>query len=156
MPKVNVATAGSEMLPAIATLEARSFAVPWTESELRGTAASPFTVLRIASLDGQIAGYLCASVIFEESEILRIAVLPECRRMGIARALLHHFFDEFPQNATFLEVRASNIPACALYQSEGFTETGLRRNYYEHPTEDAVCMRRESAAPKGIEPNCAF
>lgn len=148
-PRVNILPAGTDTLPTLAAIEAACFSAPWSERELRESAASPFTVLRAAELDGRLAGYLCASVIFDESEILRIAVLPECRRRGIARALLLYFLREFPQNATFLEVRASNIPARALYQSEGFAETGLRRKYYEHPAEDAVCMRRESAAPKG-------
>ncbi|MCI6909151.1 MAG: ribosomal protein S18-alanine N-acetyltransferase [Clostridiales bacterium] len=142
------------MLDGAAAVEAACFSDPWSVRELRKSAASPFTVLRAAVADGRIAGYLCASVIFDESEILRVAVLPEYRRLGVARALLRAFFEEFPKNATFLEVRASNIPALALYRSEGFSRTGIRRGYYEHPAEDAVCMRREPAVPKGNESNC--
>ena len=42
-----------------------------------------------------------------------------------------------------LEVRASNKTARSLYLKKGFQVLGVRRNYYEFPTEDAVMMERE-------------
>ena len=39
-----------------------------------------------------------------------------------------------------LEVRASNRPAIALYEKHGFTEVGVRRGFYSHPTEDGILM----------------
>ena len=42
-----------------------------------------------------------------------------------------------------LEVRASNYPAIALYGSRGFRGVGRRKNYYEHPREDAIIMTKE-------------
>ena len=42
-----------------------------------------------------------------------------------------------------LEVRASNYDAIALYGSRGFRSVGRRKNYYEHPREDAIIMTKE-------------
>ena len=42
-----------------------------------------------------------------------------------------------------LEVRASNYDAIALYGSRGFRSVGRRKNYYEHPKEDAIIMTKE-------------
>ena len=48
-----------------------------------------------------------------------------------------------PWSRNMLEVRASNYPAIALYGSRGFRGVGRRKNYYEHPREDAIIMTRE-------------
>ena len=42
-----------------------------------------------------------------------------------------------------LDVRAGNDCAAALYRSFGFTEDGVRKNYYADPVEDAVLMSRQ-------------
>ena len=42
-----------------------------------------------------------------------------------------------------LEVRASNYGAIALYGGRGFRSVGRRKNYYEHPREDAIIMTKE-------------
>ena len=75
--------------------------------------------------------------------ILNIAVRPDCRRQGVAGKLLQVFLDFARGNRLAfltLEVRASNDAAIALYESRGFREAGRRKNYYEHPREDAVLM----------------
>ena len=41
----------------------------------------------------------------------------------------------------FLEVRESNTPAIALYESLGFEKIGVRKGYYDKPKEDAVIYR---------------
>ena len=45
--------------------------------------------------------------------------------------------------AGYLEVRASNEAANALYQRYGFRQIGRRRNYYDHPREDAIIMGKK-------------
>jgi ribosomal-protein-alanine N-acetyltransferase len=47
----------------------------------------------------------------------------------------------------FLEVRAGNAAALALYRKSDFQETGLRRGYYADPPEDAVVMARDLSTP---------
>ena len=141
-PRVEIVPAAAADAGTLAAVEAACFAVPWSTAALAETLALPLTHAWKACRKGACVGYLCATALLGEAEILRVAVLPAARRQGIARALLHEFWKNVPVDATFLEVRASNTAARALYESEGFAETGLRRGYYAHPTEDAVCMRR--------------
>ena len=42
----------------------------------------------------------------------------------------------------FLEVRESNVAARTLYKSLGFTEDGIRKNFYEKPAEHAILMSK--------------
>ena len=141
-PRAEIVRASAADAAALAAVEAACFTVPWSARELGETLASPFTQGFRAMRGEACVGYLCATALLGEAEILRLAVLPEARRQGVARALLHAFWEENRIDATFLEVRASNTAARALYESEGFAETGRRKNYYAHPAEDAVCMRR--------------
>ena len=74
-----------------------------------------------------------------------MAVSPDARRQGIARALLRELLARAAERAlafVTLEVRASNAPAIALYAQAGFESVGTRRNFYTAPTEDAVLMTR--------------
>ena len=92
---------------------------------------------------GRACGVL---VVLDEGYITNVAVRPECRRNGIAQKLLQVFLD-FAQAHKLafltLEVRASNYGAIALYGSRGFRSVGRRKNYYEHPKEDAIIMTKE-------------
>ncbi|MBQ7088187.1 MAG: GNAT family N-acetyltransferase, partial [Clostridia bacterium] len=66
---------------------------------------------------------------------------PDCRRGGIGSALLAAMIEAFRQEggqSLFLEVRASNLPARSLYEKFGFTQIGIRRNYYQQPQEDGL------------------
>ena len=84
-----------------------------------------------------------AQVILDEGTVMNIAVRPDCRRRGVAGRLLQVFLDFAQGNRLAfltLEVRASNYAAIALYGSRGFRGVGRRKNYYEHPREDAVIM----------------
>jgi ribosomal-protein-alanine N-acetyltransferase len=90
-----------------------------------------------------LAAYLIGCGVAGESEILRIAVRPSFRRRGFGRKLMEYFLNVRKAKGdltVFLEVRASNISAIALYESCGFRSYTVRRNYYKNPTEDAVMM----------------
>ena len=87
-----------------------------------------------------------AQILLDEGYITNVAVRPECRRQGIAGKLLQVFLDFAQGNHLAfltLEVRASNYDAIALYGSRGFRSVGRRKNYYEHPREDAIIMTKE-------------
>ena len=141
--KADIHASREDELPAIAVLEQESFSVPWTLPQLAESRHSDMVVMKTASVGEKVVGYLCATYIFGEAEIQRIAVSPAFRRQGHARALLQAFFEEYAPDETFLDVRASNIPAQELYKSEGFEICGVRKKYYESPIEDAVLMRRK-------------
>ena len=75
--------------------------------------------------------------------MMNIAVGEGFRRRGIARMLVEELIRRLDAYQLTLEVRASNAPAIALYESLGFTQVGLRKNYYHKPKEDALILRKE-------------
>ena len=84
--------------------------------------------------------------VLDEGYITNVAVRPDCRKQGVAGKLLQVFLDFAQANHLAfltLEVRASNYGAIALYGSRGFRSVGRRKNYYEHPKEDAIIMTKE-------------
>ena len=91
----------------------------------------------------ELAGCVLAGTVLDEGEILRICVREEHRQKGLGHALLRALFAACPGIRTwFLEVREGNRAAVRLYEAEGFTPTGVRKNYYRNPSENALNMRR--------------
>lgn len=125
-----------EDLPFLVAAESTCFSDPFSDASLRPFTTGGWRVGRIATEEGSALGYLLASVIEGEGEVVRIATLPHARKKGAARALLSHLLSLC--DTCFLEVRESNAPARTLYESLGFHETGRRQNYYKSPAEDAV------------------
>lgn len=110
---------------------------PWSESELWNLLDQPMVHLVTVS-----QGFLIASMIPPEAEIITLCVSPEHRREGKAGALLSLLFQE--AEVVHLEVAADNDAALALYASYGFEESGRRPAYYRRADGakvDAVTMR---------------
>ena len=130
----------------IAALERECFSTPWSEAMLTEVLFDSQASFIVAeSEDGGVLGYAGLQVVLDEGYIDNIAVEPDARRHGVASALLDVFCRFGAANLAFLtlEVRASNYGAIALYGSRGFRGVGRRKNYYEHPREDAIIMTRE-------------
>ena len=90
----------------------------------------------------------------DESELANLAVLPAARNRGIGGMLLKSALTAAEDRGSvemYLEVRASNASAIALYTSHGFSEVGRRRGYYRKPVEDALVLRRAPAPVASIE-----
>ena len=98
---------------------------------------------RVAGLDDRIAGFLVSRTTGLETEILNLAVAPEFRRRGVARALVSDLLAR-RSGEFFLEVRESNQAAQRFYESCGFRVLGSRREYYHSPAETAVVMKLHS------------
>lgn len=129
----------------VAAIEAESFSLPWSEQAFRDSLAMYHTIFLVADLEGRIAGYCGCYQSLEEAEITNVAVKQELRGKGIARELLQELFRVGTAQGVFaytLEVRVSNTPAIHLYESLGFENVGIRRDFYEKPTEDAMIMWR--------------
>jgi [ribosomal protein S18]-alanine N-acetyltransferase len=91
----------------------------------------------------QIAGYIVARLTANELHINNVAVRTEYRGRGIGSALLTRILAQgqgLEASEAFLEVRAGNSLAQALYKKCGFRGIGRRRYYYSAPTEDAIIM----------------
>ncbi len=122
----------------ITRLEARAAFHPWSEASVHAMLALPTTRAWLFGSDG----YLVATVVSDVGELLTVGVNPEARRQGIGHALMGQLEDcwrEEAVNTGFLEVRADNGPARALYARRGWRQTGTRVDYYG-PGRDAVQM----------------
>ena len=130
----------------IAALERQCFSSPWSETMLADALFDPQASFIVAEDgEGNILGYAGLHAVLDEGYIDNIAVEEAARRHGVASALLDVFCRFGAANLAFLtlEVRASNAAAIALYEKMGYARVGVRKNYYEHPREDAVIMTRE-------------
>jgi ribosomal-protein-alanine N-acetyltransferase len=135
----------SRDLGAVATLEPVCNPAPWSAETLSAYAAGGDARFGlVAEADGIVTGYVIVSRAADEAEILQLGVSPDHRRQGIAGILLRKLFARLKASQTrtvYLEVRARNVAARALYGSLGFLETGLRKGYYADG-EDAVLYRK--------------
>jgi [ribosomal protein S18]-alanine N-acetyltransferase len=130
-------------VPEVLSLERMSFTTPWSETAFLKEIYSPYSITKVAVLEGEIAGYVCASYLFDEGHILNLAVHPDLRRRGVATVLVRKGIDELRMKgckALFLEVRVSNHGAVQFYERFGFRSVGYRKDYYTLPKEDAVLM----------------
>lgn len=144
---VRIVPMNADHLDEVAELERICFSTPWSRNMLAEELDNMLSAFLVALDDrDRVVGYAGVQVILDEGYITNIAVRPECRRQGIAAKLLQVFLDFAKSNQLSfltLEVRASNYDAIALYGSRGFRSMGRRKNYYEHPREDALIMTRE-------------
>jgi len=126
----------------LAVMEGRASSHPWT-AEQYGDSFSNHQVWVLA-VDAAVVGCLVFVRIIDEVELLNIVVDPAFQGRGLGRALMNFLVDTNRNQAEkiFLEVRASNRPAIALYESVGFTAISTRKNYYPSHTgrEDALIM----------------
>jgi ribosomal-protein-alanine N-acetyltransferase len=121
-------------------------AAQWPAESYATLAASPSGILLVCEVGTQVIGFLAARQAADEAEILNIAIHEDFRRQGAASALVIAALEGFQRSDVvriFLELRASNIAAHALYERHGFIYSGTRKAYYRDPPEDAVCMMKE-------------
>ncbi|KAA9002710.1 ribosomal-protein-alanine N-acetyltransferase [Affinibrenneria salicis] len=131
-------------LPQALRIEQASHRFPWTEKTLYSNQGERYFNLKLAVRD-ELAAFAITQRVLDEATLFNLAVHPSHQRKGYGRQLLEHLIAELEQRdilTLWLEVRASNQPALALYQQLGFNEVSLRRNYYpaEQGREDAVIM----------------
>lgn len=139
-------TATPEDIDAVVSLDHRAFEFPWSREDFEGSLKFGHQFLLLK--DGETL--LAAAVymqIFEQSELLTIAVDPQYQGRGLGKLLITEMISRLMANhaeSLFLEVRVSNTRAIALYHSVGFQEISRRKGYY--PTrdgrEDAIVMQK--------------
>ena len=89
-----------------------------------------------------IKGVLVYDLIYDRIEIDYIIIDKRYRRHGLGNKLLNYLIQQNKEikNIT-LEVRKSNIPAIKLYESNGFVQVAIRKNYYKD--EDGLLMMKK-------------
>jgi [ribosomal protein S18]-alanine N-acetyltransferase len=124
-------------------IERRCFSDPWSETSFREALESPWSFGLVTYNGRGIAGYLIGREVAGTGEVLNLAVSPDHRRRGLARALLRAGLSRLRKRRVeevYLEVRESNHSAQALYLSLGFRPVGQRSAYYRNPKEDALVL----------------
>lgn len=130
----------------IAALESEIFSDAWSLKSLEETWNQKNAVIFAAKTEKKIAGYLIIYYVLDEGEIARIATAPSMRRQGAAGQMFQElvaFCEEQQITRIMLEVREGNEAARRFYEKCGFTEDGIRKNYYENPQENAILMSKD-------------
>ena len=137
-----------EDVPSVTEIDRISFTMPWPEHAFR----YEVTDNRVARCfvaqaeNDQIVAAIVSWLILDELHIATIATHPDFRRQGIAASLLAESFREAAAagvHRAFLEVRAGNDAAQAMYRKFGFKNSGRRPKYYKDNGEDAILMTLE-------------
>ena len=137
----------------VLVIERASFSMPWSRGAfLYEIEQNQVARCWVGREGGRIVGYICLWDVADELHVTNVAVHPDARRRGVARALLESVFAHARaagSRMVLLEVRPSNTEAIALYDSFGFHVVGRRRGYYYDTGEDALVMEALVAA---VEP----
>ena len=135
----------SEDIPSVAEIERLCFDEPWSERSLE-LLLDEKNAGFVALIDGAVAAYGGIITVLDEGQITNIATHPDYRRLGLARQIMNAI-DTFSaeRNLVFLslEVREQNFAARSLYNSCGWHEVGIRKNFYSKPRDNAVIMTKE-------------
>ena len=135
----------TDHVASVAQLEKLCFSDPWSEKSIASELTNKLALWLVAEEDGKVAGYIGSQTVPDESDMMNVAVHPDCRRRGIAEALVNALCKALKERGSVsltLEVRASNDPAKALYDKLGFEQAGRRPNYYRNPKEDALILKK--------------
>jgi ribosomal-protein-alanine N-acetyltransferase len=128
-------------LPAVLSIERRSFPTPWSLAMFVLELSKPSGICLAATEGEEVLGYLVCSRYDRVWHLMNVAVAPERRRAGVARGLIEQLVEAGEGRLPFtLEVRVSNRPAIAMYERLGFRSAGVRPRYYQDNGEDALIM----------------
>ncbi len=131
-------------VPHIAEIDRDCYPFPWTSGNFSSAlmAGNRCCVYEEA---GEIVAYAVAMSVLDEIHLLNLTVTLSRQGWGYGRAMLRRLIACSRAEcyaSMWLEVRPSNHVARRLYDSMGFIQVGLRKNYYpaEQGREDAVLM----------------
>ena len=144
MIEIRLMTASDVAL--VAALEKCCFSDPWSEKSVASELENQLALWLVAVEGEIVVGYVGSQTVMDETDMMNVAVHPDSRRRGIAEMLVTALVEALKQlgsRCLTLEVRASNEPAKSLYEKLGFSQVGLRKNYYRNPREDALILRKE-------------
>ena len=119
-------------LDAVMAIENAVYTHPWTRGNFVDSLNAGYHCW-VAERGGAIVGYCVVVVAANEAHLLNLSVAAAWQRMGLGSAMLQFAINLARERAAqriFLEVRASNDAAHALYARSGFREIGTRHDYY--------------------------
>lgn len=123
-------------------LEKILFSPGWSENHFKAELTENiFSNLYVLEIEKEIVGYVGFWILFETAQITTLAVAPHYQKQGYGKQLLQYAIQKIKAadcESITLEVRVSNQAAQKLYTDCGFSELGIRKNYYGN--EDAILM----------------
>ena len=141
---------------AVMVIESAAYAFPWSRGNFIDSLAAGYPAQVLQGAHGELLGYFVAMAGVDEMHLLNITVAPAAQGRGHARRMIDALIvlcRSQRAQQLWLEVRASNARARAMYVHLGFTQVGMRKGYYPAPfgrREDAVVMSlRVDATPMG-------
>lgn len=144
-----VRNASPQDVTRLAALDATVNPHPWPRGRFDTVCSRPGAEVLLVGDGDRIDGFVVCSQVLDEGTVENLGVAPQMRRRGLARVLLGTALDRMRAaraSRCLLEVRASNLPARALYESLGFRVDGIRPRYYasaiDGAREDAVLMSK--------------
>lgn len=134
---------------AVMGLEVQAYSHPWSHGNFIDSLAAGYLAEVLMDAEALVAYYVAMPGV-DEMHLLNITVAPAWQGRGLGGGLLETVAGqarELGLATLWLEVRASNGRARALYARRGWVEVGVRRGYYPAAggREDAVLMRRALA-----------
>lgn len=147
-PARQLVVAGPFHAPVLAAVHRHCFDDAWSAAAFASLVGEPAVHALLATVSGDPVGLTLLRAAADEAEVLTLAVLPDARRAGHARALVEAgaaWAREAGCAALFLEVAESNAAARTLYAGAGFAMVGRRPGYYVragHAAEAALILRR--------------
>ncbi|MBI2711343.1 MAG: ribosomal protein S18-alanine N-acetyltransferase [Bdellovibrio sp.] len=143
--KWSLRPATEEDLENVSRIEAKVHPAPWGIQHFRSELTKPysqFLLMTDDATDQEVAGYIVGWFLFDECQILNVAVSLPFRGLGFAKAMIRKLVTLAVNKnlrKVSLEVRKSNLPAIQLYQSMGFVIVQIRKSFYSNG-EDAYFM----------------
>lgn len=141
--KIEVRDLRTEDLDEVCRIEESSFSMPWKREDFQGLIDSDNSIYLVILADDRVAGAAGYTFNGFDGYINNVVIDVDRRGQGLGKVLMKELLAVGRKNGVpefTLEVRVSNTPAIKLYESFGFKSEGVRKNFYERPTEDALVM----------------
>lgn len=132
-----------EYVDQVCVLEEEAFSMPWHRESFLEMIMNKDACYLVGIVDEEVVASCGLRNIVGDGEITNVVTKGTMRGKGIGKQMLLKLLEEgvdMGVEAFTLEVRKSNHAAIHLYESLGFVTEGVRRNFYEDPTEDALIM----------------
>lgn len=150
---IEVCEMTEEDVEEVSRIEEETFSMPWSRDAFLEMITCEYAFYMIAKENGTVLGTCGIRNMCGDGEITNVAIKESERGRGIGELLVRTCMEESRKigvRSYTLEVRESNLPAISLYQKLGFETEGVRKNFYDHPTEDALIMWKRQAGVEDV------
>lgn len=145
--RINIRQAEDKDIHEITTIESLTSPDHWSENAIRhDVCENDNACVLVAEADGEIVGYLDAWKVADEFQLCNVGVLESYRGNHIGQQFMDVLIGiakELKCTVITLEVREKNIVARQMYDKNGFQVVGIRKNYYQNDSDNAILMDKE-------------